>query len=63
MSEPKYVRVEREGEALIVSPLFTFARFTDDDIADEWKQVQQQIEGADVKHKVFWVTGCQGSGS
>ncbi|HEX5106261.1 MAG TPA: STAS domain-containing protein [Pirellulaceae bacterium] len=50
MSEPKYVRVERNGEALIVSPLFTFARFTDDDIADEWSQVQSQIDGADVKH-------------
>lgn len=52
MSEPKYVRVEREGDALIVSPLFTFARFTEADIADEWKQVQRQLEKGDVKHVV-----------
>jgi len=39
MSDAKYVRVERQEEALIVSPLFTFARFTEADIADEWQQV------------------------
>ena len=52
MSEAKYVRVERQGEALIVSPLFTFARFTEADIADEWRLVQQQLESGDVKHVV-----------
>ena len=52
MSEAKYVRVERQGDTLIVSPLFTFARFTEADIADEWKLVQTQMEGEDVKHVV-----------
>ena len=52
MSDPKYVRFERQGDALIVSPLFTFARFTEADIADEWALVQQQLENADVKHVV-----------
>jgi anti-anti-sigma factor len=52
MSDPKYVRVERQGDALIVSPLFTFARFTEADIAEEWRQVQHELENGDVKHVV-----------
>jgi anti-anti-sigma factor len=52
VSEPKYVRVERDGDALIVSPLFTFARFAEVDLAEEWQQVQNQIDGSDVKHVV-----------
>jgi anti-anti-sigma factor len=52
VSDPKYVRVERCGDALIISPLFTFARFTEADIADEWRQVQKQIEEQDVKHVI-----------
>ena len=52
MSEPRYVRVERVGDALIVSPLFTFARFTEADIADEWTAVQKQIDGDGIKHVV-----------
>jgi anti-anti-sigma factor len=48
----RYLRVERQGDALIVSPLFTFARFAEADIAGEWNQVQQQIEGEGVKHVV-----------
>jgi anti-anti-sigma factor len=52
VSDPKYVRVERQGDALIVSPLFTFARFTEADIADEWSQVQQHLDDDEVKHVV-----------
>jgi anti-anti-sigma factor len=52
MSDPKYVRVERQGDALIVSPLFTFARFTEADIADEWSQVQKHLDDGEVKHVV-----------
>ena len=52
MSDPKYVRVERLGDALVISPLFTFARFTEADIADEWSQVQKHFEDDEVKHVV-----------
>jgi len=52
MSAEKYVRTEQQGEALVVSPLFTFAAFAKADIANEWTAVQSQIETAAVKHVV-----------
>jgi anti-anti-sigma factor len=52
MSEPRYVRYEQQGEALIVSPLFTFARFTEADIVDEWKALQHQLDDPAIKHVV-----------
>lgn len=52
MSEPRYVRTERQGNALIVTPLFTFASFAESDIADEWRNVQSEIELPDVRHVV-----------
>jgi anti-sigma B factor antagonist len=52
MSEPKYVRAEQQGEVLTVSPLFTFATFTEPDIVAEWTAVQKQLEQPDVKHVV-----------
>ena len=44
MNRPKYVRYERRGDALVVSPLFTFARFTEADIADEWKALEKELD-------------------
>jgi anti-anti-sigma factor len=52
MSGPRYVRVEREGDALIVSPLFTFASFAESDISDEWMDVQCQIDSPDIKYVI-----------
>ena len=52
MSDEKYVRTEQQGEALVVSPLFTFAAFAKADIANEWTAVQSQIETPAVKHVV-----------
>jgi anti-anti-sigma factor len=52
MSESRYVRVEQHGEALVVSPLFTFATFTEPDITGEWTAVQERLEGSSVKHVV-----------
>jgi len=52
MNGPKYVRYERRGEALVVSPLFTFASFTEADIADEWKAVEKQLDDPAIKHVV-----------
>ena len=50
MSESKYVRVEHQPEALVVSPLFTFAAFTEPDIAGEWIAVKEQLEAPAVKN-------------
>ena len=52
MSDQKYVRVERQGDTIIVSPLFTFARFAEPDLGQEWQCVQNQIDGDDVRHVV-----------
>jgi len=50
VSESKYVRVEHQPEALVVSPLFTFAAFTEPDIAGEWIAVKEQLEAPAVKN-------------
>ena len=52
MTPLKYVRLEQEGETLIVSPLFTFGRFTEGDLVHEWDQVLRRIDGPEVKHVV-----------
>ena len=52
MSEGKHVRLEQEGQTLIVSPLFTFSRFTEGDLVGEWNRILLTIDGQDVKHVV-----------
>jgi anti-anti-sigma factor len=52
MSVGKHVRLEQEGETLVVSPLFTFGRFTEGDLVGEWNCILQRISGEDVKHVV-----------
>ena len=52
MSEGKHVRLEQEGETLIVSPLFTFGRFTEGDLVGEWNRILQKIDGDEIKHVV-----------
>ena len=52
MTPLKYVRLEQEGETLIVSPLFTFGRFTEGDLVHEWDQVLRRIDGPEVKHVI-----------
>src|SRR5918994_1724101 len=52
MSAGKHVRLEQEGEALIVSPLFTFSHFTEGDLVGEWSHILQKIEGDEIKHVV-----------
>jgi anti-anti-sigma factor len=44
MNEHKYVRAEQAGHVLVITPLFTYATFTEPNIASEWKEVQQQLE-------------------
>ena len=45
MTAPKYVRVEQEGDSLVVSPLFTFGSFAESELQDEWQRLQKQIDG------------------
>ncbi len=48
----RFVRIDRAGDALVVSPLFTFASFTEADMAQEWRAVQEQLDAPDVKNVV-----------
>jgi len=52
MSESKYVRTEQLGDALVVTPLFTFAAFAESDLAGEWSNVQAQVESPTIKHVI-----------
>jgi anti-anti-sigma factor len=46
------VRIDREGDSLVVVPLFTFASFTEADLVAEWRAVQEQLDAPDVKNVV-----------
>ncbi len=48
----KFVRIDKLGNAVVVAPLFTFASFTEADLAAEWRAVQQEIDAPDVKHVI-----------
>ena len=50
MTALKYVRLEQDGETLIVSPLFTFGRFTEGDLVQEWNRILRRIDEPEVKH-------------
>jgi anti-anti-sigma factor len=52
MSQSKYVLTEQQGQTLVVAPLFTFATFTEPDIANDWTAVQQQVEQPGVMNVV-----------
>jgi anti-anti-sigma regulatory factor len=53
MSATKYVRAEQDGSVLVITPLFTYATFTEPGIAVEWDAVQQQIDSPATKHVVI----------
>lgn len=52
MTSNKYLRLDQAGDALVVSPLFTFASFTEPDIGDEWQELQQRLESPNVKNVI-----------
>jgi len=52
MSAGKHVLLEQEGDALIVSPLFTFGRFTEGELVGEWTRILEKIESEEVKNVV-----------
>ena len=53
MTSTKYVRVEDEGDAIVIVPLFTFGRFTEADLFDEWRHLQQHLEDSPAKNVIF----------
>jgi len=50
MNGPKYVRAEQQGNVLIITPLFTFATFTEPHVASEWTAVQEQLDLPSTQH-------------
>jgi anti-anti-sigma factor len=52
MKESKYVRAEQDGDVVVITPLFTYATFTEPGISDEWEAVQQQIDAPATRHVI-----------
>jgi anti-anti-sigma factor len=52
MSAPKYVRAERDGDIVFITPLFTYATFTEPARAGEWAEVQTLLEAPETRHVV-----------
>lgn len=52
MSETEYVRTERLGDALVVTPLFTYAAFAEPALASQWSAVQKLVEDPAVRNVV-----------
>jgi anti-anti-sigma factor len=52
MSEQKFVRLEEQGNALVVSPLTAFGNLIDPDVAREWKLVLDRLDSPDFKRLV-----------
>ena len=52
MTPAKYVRAEQSGSTLIITPLFTYATFTEPEISAEWIAVQQMIDSPDTTNVI-----------
>src|SRR3954464_1348374 len=52
MTIGRHVRLEHEGATLIVSPLFTFGRFTEGELVEEWGNILQRIDSPEVTQVV-----------
>jgi anti-anti-sigma factor len=52
MTVPKYLKGERIGDVLVVTPYFTHKSFTEPLVLDEWKQIAEELERPEVKHAV-----------
>jgi len=44
MSESKFVRAEQQGNVLVITPLFTYATFAEEEVVNELTEVQQQVD-------------------
>lgn len=52
MTTPKYLKGERVGEVLVVTPFFTHKAFTEPQVLDEWKNIAGELEEPEIKHAV-----------
>jgi anti-anti-sigma regulatory factor len=52
MSTSKYVRAERDGDVAVITPLFTYATFTEPARAVEWAEVQTLLDAPDTRHVI-----------
>lgn len=53
MTSSKYVRVDEQEDILLVVPLFTFGRFAEADLWEQWRQLQMRMERPALKSVVF----------
>lgn len=44
MNATKFVRAQQEGSVLVITPLFTYATFTEPGISHEWDVVQHHLD-------------------
>lgn len=49
---PKFVRAEQEGDVVFITPLFTYATFTEPAIASEWEEVQTLLDSRQVRNVI-----------
>jgi anti-anti-sigma factor len=52
MTAPKYVRLQDQGDALVVSPLASFSNLMQPDVAREWKLVFDRLDAPELKRLV-----------
>jgi anti-anti-sigma factor len=52
MSDGRYVRWEQCGNVLVITPLFTYASFTEPGISGEWADVETQLDAPETKHVI-----------
>jgi anti-anti-sigma regulatory factor len=53
MEAPKYERAEQVGDVTIVTPLFTYATFTEPEIAKEWQAAQSLLDSSATRHVII----------
>jgi anti-anti-sigma factor len=52
MTTPKYLKGERIGEVLVVTPFFTHKSFTEPQVLDEWQCIAEELGEPEIKHAV-----------
>lgn len=50
MTQRPLVRIEQDGNVLIISPLFTFGTFTEAELHAEWAVIERRLRDPAVQH-------------
>lgn len=53
MTAPKYVRLEEQDDALVVTPLASFSNLMQPEVAREWKLVFDRLDAPELKRLVI----------